>query len=126
MNLKVLKGSYTIYRFEIHSKLPGWILKSDFYSVTSSSDELSVVALHNDPVPAGVMYEPGWRILKITGPLDFSLVGIIAGISGILSEKNIPIFIISSFNTDFILVKSGDLEKAVKALEEEGHIISNT
>jgi hypothetical protein len=62
-----------------------------------------------------------WRIIKIAGPLDLSLIGIIAEISTILKNTNIPIFTISTFDTDYILVKQKDLEVSIKALIERGH-----
>lgn len=125
MNIKVLRNTYSIYQFKIHSRLPEWISSSDFYSITKSCDELSVVAMQNDSTSESVKSDRDWRILKITGPLSFSLVGIIADISNILKEKKIPIFVISSYETDYILVKQRKLDASVKALEEKGYIISS-
>ena len=77
-----------------------------------------------DPISKDIHYSKDWRILKISGPLDLSLIGIIAEISKILEEKNIPIFTISTYDTDYFLVKENDLSKAIKALREKGHQIS--
>ena len=124
MNFLVLRNTYSIYSFINTSELPNWIYSSDFYSITRSEDELSVVAIQNLSTPTNVKSDPGWRILKIAGPLDFSLIGIIAEISAILKEKNIPIFVISTFETDFILVKNGSLKSAIDTLINKGHIVT--
>lgn len=121
MNLIILPGKYSIYRFHNDSVVPDWIDKSGFYSVTRTSDELSVVALQNELISGEVLCNRDWRIIKIEGPLDFSLVGIIAEIATIVSKKKIPIFTISTYDTDYVLVKENDLDKAVGAFEEDGY-----
>lgn len=127
MNLgfTLLKDTYSIYRFDAGSPFPYWLDNSDFYSVTKTQDELSVVAKqveskHDDRVRT----DSNWRILKINGPLQLSQIGIIADISELLKKNEIPIFEISTFDTDYILVRKDDLEKAVKALADAGHHIS--
>jgi uncharacterized protein len=117
MNLTVLEKIYSIYRFDVNSILPEWIYLSDFYSITRTTDELSVVAESIDQISENIPCSKDWRILKIDGPLDFSLVGIIAGISAILKDAKIPIFTISTYDTDYILLKQKDLETGVKALK---------
>jgi hypothetical protein len=124
MNLTVLENKYSIYRFPNESQLPGWVYSSEFYSVTRSSEELSVVALQYDSLGDEIICNKDWRIIKVEGPLDFSLTGIIAGISAVLSNREVSIFTISTFDTDYILVKQSDLNCAIEALEEDGYIIS--
>ena len=68
---------------------------------------------------------PGWRGFRIEGVLDFSLVGILAGLSAILAARKIGIFTVSTYNTDYILVKNGDFERALAALEEAGYEVSH-
>jgi uncharacterized protein len=124
MDLVILPGIYSIYRFAPGTAIPDWINTSDFFSVTGSADELSVVATRCDAVPPGTKANHGWKAIKISGQLDFSLVGIIAEISGILRDSGIPIFVISTFDTDFILVKSEKLEVAIGSLRDKGYNIS--
>ena len=124
MNLIVLRDKYSVYKFRNESALPDWIYSSDFYSITKTIDELSVVALQVDKVPEDPLCNRDWRILKIEGPLDLSLTGIIADIANTLKNKNIPIFAISSYDTDYIMVKQKDLNIAIKALRENGHHIT--
>lgn len=119
----VLPKTYSIYKFKTDCILPGWIYSSEFYSITKTKDELSVVAGQTDPVSETIAYSTDWRILKIIGPLDLDMIGVIAGISNILKEHKISIFTISTFDTDYILVKQKDLSDAIFALSENNHII---
>ncbi|WP_254171561.1 ACT domain-containing protein [Clostridioides difficile] len=91
-----------------------------FYSITRTDDELSVVCLNNN-IPSDVKSEKEWRILKILGPLDFSLVGILSKLSSLLADNKISIFAISTYDTDYILVKEKDIENACKILSCNGY-----
>jgi len=121
--LIVLKDTYTICKFKPNTDISRWIKNSEFYSVTESEDELSVVCRQSSLAGDMLGFNKDWRVLKISGPLDFSLTGIISDISGILKKKNIPILTISSYDTDYILVKSKDLNKSIEALIFDGNII---
>jgi uncharacterized protein len=122
----VLKGIYSIYKFKNEAVLPDWIYSSDFWSVTKTDDELSVVAVQTELISEDVECSSNWRILKIAGPLDFSLIGIIADVAAILKEKKIPIFTISAYETDYILIKEKDLSSGIKSLTDKGHqVITN-
>jgi hypothetical protein len=122
LTIDILPDNYSIFRFSSESEIPDWIYSSDFYSITKTKDEISVVAFQTDEA-AGLQCNRDWRVLKIAGPLDFSLIGIVANISTALSDKKIPVFIISTYDTDYILVKQNDLFAGIKALEEIGHKI---
>lgn len=118
LTMKLLKERFGVCRLNKEEKLPEWARDSSFYSITKTSDELSVVC-DLDSIPNHIKCEKDWRILKVEGPLDFSLVGILAAISGILAENKISIFAISTYDTDYILVKDKDIDKAVEALVRE-------
>jgi hypothetical protein len=122
MTLSVLENTYSIYRFEVNSDLPQWIYHSEFYSVTRTKDEISVVAIQTG-ISGNIKCSRDWKILKVDGPLDFSLVGIIAGISTVLKEMGISIFTISTYDTDYILLGEKDLSAGIKALQENGYTI---
>ncbi len=124
LKLTILNKKYSIYKFLNQSVLPDWIYSSDFYSITGTKDELSVVAVQNDSISENVKCNKNWRILKIEGPLDFSLTGIIASITCILKKENIPVFIISTYDTDYILVKQKNLNNSIKALRKKGYSVS--
>ena len=123
MTITVLENTYSIYQFDINSELPEWIYKSEFYSVTRTNEEISVVTIQTN-ISENIRCSRDWRILKVAGPLALSLTGIIARISDVLKEKDIPIFTISTYNTDYILLGEKDLSAGVKALQDNGYNIS--
>jgi len=100
--------------------IPDWATRGPFFSLTRTPDELSIVCAQTD-APEDVRTEKGWRYLKVLGPLDFSLTGILASLAKPLAEADISIFAISTFDTDFLLVKSDVFERALKKLIEAGH-----
>ena len=93
------------------------------HSVTRTPDELSVVCAEGHE-PTGARVEPGWRALRIVGPLAFDLVGIVASVSVPLAEAAIGVFVLSTFDTDLVLVHGVDLDAAVAALEAAGHTVT--
>ncbi len=121
--LFVLIKKYSILKFHTEAVLPDWIYSSDFYSVTKTEEEISVVTAQTDNISDKIVSSKYWRILKIEGQLDFSLTGVIADIAAILKKNKISIFTISTYNTDYILVKENDLEISVKALRENNYDI---
>lgn len=120
LSFRVLAGRYGVARLDGRAPLPTWAEGSGFLSLTRTSEELSVVC-QQERIPETVVVEKGWRILKIEAVLDFGLVGILASISKVLAEAGISIFVLSTFDTDYILVKEELLGNAVTALELEGH-----
>ena len=98
-------------------------LEKDFYFIGKTDEELSLVCRTED-VPADTSdRDDGWRAFRIQGVLDFSLIGILSKLSGILAENNIGIFAVSTFNTDYILVKKENFHRAMTVLAEAGYII---
>ncbi|MGY0372375.1 ACT domain-containing protein [Clostridium sp. JNZ J1-5] len=118
LTMRLLKEKYGVCRLDKTDLIPEWTKDSDFFSITKTSDELSIVCFQ-DSIPNDVKCERDWRILKIEGPLDFSLIGILASISAILAQKGISIFAISTYDTDYILVKDKDINNAIEALVNE-------
>lgn len=119
MNLRmsILEDKYGVCRLR-EKELPEWI-KGDFVSITKTQDEISVVCKEIF-IPEGVKCESGWRIMKVVGPLDFSLIGILSFISTTLANNDISIFALSTYDTDYILVKDEQLEVAKYALQKQG------
>ena len=103
--------------------LPGWVLELPFWSVTRTTSELSLVLPEENVLPDWKS-EKGWRGLMVRGPLDFSLVGILAALAAALAAAGIPIFALSTFDTDYLLVKEPDLFHAVEVLTASGYEIS--
>ena len=117
-----MRAPLAVCRLDASAEIPGWAMVGDFYSVTHTSDELSVVCAE-DKVPVGVRCEKGWRGLKVEGPLDFGLVGILAAIAATLAAAGISLFALATFDTDYILVKADQYERAIAALAASGHTI---
>lgn len=123
LKIKLLQGTYAVCQIEDTENFLSYFDEKDFFSVTKTEDEISVVMLQ-DKISSDVKAEKDWRILKVEGTLDFSLIGILAKISDILAKNQISIFVISTFNTDYILVKEEKVEKAILVLSEDGYEIS--
>ena len=118
MKVKVLPYSLSVAKYDcIPERTEG------FYSLTVTKGEVSLVA-ETARLPQGcVAREDGWRAFVVEGPLDFSLVGILADITSALAESGIPIFAISTYDTDYILVKEDRFEDAYRALKGKGYIL---
>lgn len=124
VQLRVLPDRYAIVRLHPGAELPDWVDKGPFRSVTRTDNEVSVVCRDHD-VPAGESAERGWRVLEVLGPLDFSLTGVVASLVVPLAEEDLPIFLISTFETDYVLVRIADLGRAIDALEGAGHTVDD-
>jgi hypothetical protein len=90
--------------------------------VTRTSEELSVVC-RQDAVPTGIQSEPGWRCLRIAGTIPFSQTGVLTALTAPLAEAGIGVFAISTFDTDYLFVKDGDLDHSLNVLRAAGHAV---
>ncbi len=115
LTMKLHKERYGVCRLDSGSKIPQWASSGELFSITRTSDELSVVCLEQ-VIPDEIQAEKSWRILEVLGPLDFSLTGILAAISSILAANGISLFALSTYDTDYILVKEKDIDRAIAAL----------
>jgi uncharacterized protein len=122
--LTVLEGRLSICRLDAGVEIPAWATEASFFSVTRTEDELSIVC-PEEVVPEGVSGERGWRALKLEGPFELSTVGILASIAAPLAEAGVSIFAVSTFDTDYLLVRGEQLDFAVDTLREHGHRISD-
>ncbi|MBQ7724300.1 MAG: ACT domain-containing protein [Lachnospiraceae bacterium] len=98
-------------------------LDSDFYFIGKTDEELSLVCKTEDTPIETLEREDGWRGFRIQGILDFSLIGILSRLSGILAEHNIGIFAVSTYNTDYILLKEENFDRALEVLASEGYTV---
>ena len=117
LTLSAMPGSYSVVRLEKDADVPMWATGDGFFSITKTDEELSIVC-RDESVPDNVTADRNWRMLKILGPLDFSLTGIAAAIHKPLSEAKISVFLISTYDTDYILVKDAHFEQAKKVLSQ--------
>ena len=118
--LSVLSETLTIHKLSLDASIPEGILKSNYYSVSKTENELSVVFSEVIEVQS-LQNSKRWKCIKVKSPLDFNLTGILTGISDILSHANISIFAISTFDTDYILVITHDLFSATTKLRQAGY-----
>ena len=124
LTLQLLEGTYGVCRLAPTEPLPPWGSLDPFYSVTRTQDELSIVCLESS-IPKDIVTESPWRILKVVGPLDFSLVGILSKLSTLMANAHISIFAISTYDTDYLLIKESNIEKAIHVLQDEGYGVIN-
>ncbi len=122
LKLSLLSGAFAVCRLKRDRAVPDWATAGDFFSVTRTRDELSIVCPES-VVPEDVTCEKGWRCLKVRGTLDFALVGILASMVVPLAEAGISVFVVSTYDTDYLLLKERDLEKAARSLAEAGHTV---
>ena len=120
MELKKIDYKLTICKV---TELSNINLDTDFYFVAKTDEELSLVCKTEDTPENTVERDDGWRAFRIQGVLDFSLIGILSKLSGILSEHKIGIFAVSTYNTDYILVKEESYEQALRVLAAEGYTV---
>ena len=118
--LSVLIKTFTVHKLSPDASIPEEILKSNYYSVSKTENELSLVCSEVIEVQS-LQSSKGWKCIKVAGPLAFNLTGILAGISDILAKENISIFAISTFDTDYLLVRTQDLSSAGTKLRQAGY-----
>jgi uncharacterized protein len=122
--LVILPERLAVCRLPSESAFPEWARPSDLLALVQTREELSVVCAERW-VPPEVRAERGWRALRVDGSLDFSLVGVLAAIAAPLAQAGVSIFAISTFETDYILVKEEALERAIQALSQSGFLVLN-
>ncbi|MBR0464691.1 MAG: ACT domain-containing protein [Clostridia bacterium] len=118
MILEALPYDLTVCKIESTAQVN---LKSDFFFLEKTDEELSLVCKTIETPALTLAREDGWRGLRITGVLDFSLIGILSRLTTVLASAHIGVFAVSTYNTDYILIKSGDFERAVEALTRAGY-----
>ena len=94
---------------------------SELFFIGRTDEEISLVCLTKDTPQVTTDREDGWKAFRICGTLDFSLIGILSKISGLLAENKIGIFAVSTYNTDYILTKEENFASAMKVLEDAGY-----
>ena len=123
MDLAVLPGLLSICRLPAGAAWPAVPAGARFHAVLATPGEVTVVCAEGS-APSGARIEPGWRAIGVIGPLDFGLVGILAEIAGTLAAVQVSIFVLSTFDTDYVLVRSAVLDRAIEALRSAGHVVT--
>ncbi len=125
LTLTILAQTFAVSRLDKGAPVPHWVSSSDWWSITRTDDEFSVVCTEAQ-VPADVISNRGWRCLKLAGPLDLALTGILASLLEPLANARISVFSVSTFDTDYLLVKAENLAETVRVLSLAGHQILDT
>jgi hypothetical protein len=120
--LQLLAAHLAICRLAPSAAVPQWATGGGFLSITRTEEELSLVCAES-AVPHDAKCERGWRAFKVEGPLDFALTGVLASIAAPLAAARVSIFAVSTFDTDYVLVKEDALDEAVRALTAAGHTV---
>lgn len=119
----LLNDTFAVCRLDHTAPVPDWANgEAGFLSITRNADELSIVCPADWP-PAEIQTDPGWRILKMEGPFDLAMIGVLAPVATALAAAQVNIFVVATYDTDYILVKADKLESALIALELAGHIV---
>jgi hypothetical protein len=120
LKFRILPQRLLVCRFSPDAPIPGWALQGNLFSITRTPDELSIVCIEDHAMEASTS-EGGWVALKLEGPFPFSMTGVLTSFLQPLAEARIPIFAISTFDTDYVLIKHKDLDAATAALAAAGH-----
>jgi hypothetical protein len=122
VDLRVLPDRLAVCRLDAGSPWPAPPPGQSFFSVTRTDAEMSVVCLE-DSAPAGARVETDWRALEVAGPLDFGMVGVMAALTAPLADVDVSVFVVSTYDTDYVLVHAAALERAIDALRSAGHSV---
>lgn len=120
MRIEVISGGFSVCKIQDMSAVD---LNNPFVFIGKTDEELSLVCRTNQLPPKTIECESGWRMIRIAQTLDFSLIGILARIAALLAEAKISIFALSTYNTDYLLVKQDVFHRAIDVLEKNGYEI---
>lgn len=122
LSLSVMEKRLAACRFAPDAGVPEWAAQASFASVTRTAEELSIIC-DEDVVPVDVRCARDWRALKLEGPFDFALVGILASILQPLAREGISVLAVGTYDTDYVLIRAGQFERAIAVLAQAGHRI---
>jgi hypothetical protein len=120
--MTLLPGFYSVCRLDPAKSVPAWATQGEFFSITCTRDEVSVV-VSREHVPEGVVQDSGWRCFRVEGPLPLTAIGVLATLTAALSKASVSVFAVSTHDTDYLLVKEEAVEIAAKALAKAGHAV---
>ena len=118
--IRALPGTFDIHRLPPGDEMPIEVRAATFVWLARTADELSVVCRPNADLAARAKVSPGWAAIQVEGPLDFSIVGLLADITGALAAESVSVFALSTFDTDYVLVPGDDLGRALDCLAAAG------
>lgn len=122
MRLSRFAGTLAVCRLAADAPLPKWA-RGAFVSITRTPAELSIVC-EDVAVPDDVKVERGWRAFQVEGPIPFEVTGVAASLTSALAARGISLFLISTYDTDWLLVKEASFDRAAEALRDAGYEIT--
>jgi len=122
LTLQLLSETFSIHSLPAHSAIPEQVFAANIYFIGKTNDEVSIVIPEHIELSSDDI-EPDWKVLEVVGPLGFSLTGILASIATVLANEKISIFAVSTFDTDYILIKNNKVPQAVKALKHNDYCV---
>ena len=122
-SVRILSEKLAVCRFSADAGMPAWAMTGDFWSLTRTPSELSVVC-PQILLPDGAHAELGWRAFEVVGALSFDMTGVLSALVSPLAEAGVGIFTISTYDSDYILVKEEALEVACRELIRAGHTVA--
>ena len=117
-----MAGRFAVCKLPHDSAIPAWATAGDVFSITRTGDELSVVC-RQEMVPSGTKTEFGWRCLRVAGAMPFTLVGVLASLTGPVAAAGVSVFALSTFDTDYLFFKEAEFRAAVAAVLGAGHSV---
>ena len=123
LQLSLLKETYGICVFPNTAPIPEWSVKTSLCSITRTNKELTIVCSQSI-IPSDCEYNPNWRCFRIDGSFDLNQIGIISSLAAPLAQADISIFVISTYDTDYILVKEEKVERAIAVLNDYGNEVT--
>jgi hypothetical protein len=121
LRFRQLRDIYAVVHLAADAVVPVWAGTGEFTSITRTADELSIVCPIEN-IPADVHSPHSWRCLKLEGPFPFTLTGVLLSFIEPLSGNNVPIFAVSTYDTDYVLIPEEFAERAIAVLKESGHV----
>lgn len=123
LDLVPLEGTFAVCRLAPGDSIPDWTASSTFCSITRTGEEISILC-HDACVPAAVRAERDWRGLRVAGTLDFAEVGVLASLLVPLAEAGISVFVLSTFDTDYLMIRGSRYAATVQTLRTAGHRVA--
>lgn len=123
LTLRLIEEYFAIHSLANHSDIPSVVFQAPIYFIAKTFEEISIVLPQTISIPSDDV-EPDWRALEVLGPLGFTLTGVLSNISSVLAKNSISIFVISTFDTDYILVKQDKINAAIAALQTNNYKVT--
>ena len=117
--MKLLEPEFSVVKLSAESEVPAWVLRSDVYFLSKTSDELSIMCPRSG-APDNVQRSDGWRCLRVDVELGFEQIGVVATVSTPVANAGISLFLVSTYDRDYVLVHQENLTRALQAYEESG------